>query len=49
MFTGGRAGCYDHGSGEGKTVSNNVRAWWKRQNKKLEQGNLKGINIQEIA
>jgi hypothetical protein len=42
--------CYDHRSEEeGKTVGNNVRAWWKRQNKKLEQGNLKRINIQEIA
>jgi hypothetical protein len=50
MFTGGRMGCCDHGSEEeGKTVGNNLRAWWKRQNKKLEQGNLKRINIQEIA
>jgi hypothetical protein len=43
-------GCCDHRSEEeGKTAGNNVRAWWKRQNEKLEQGNLKRINIQEIA
>jgi hypothetical protein len=43
-------GCCDHGSEEeGKTVGNNVKAWWKRQNKKPEQGNLKRINIQGIA
>jgi hypothetical protein len=49
MFTGGRVGCCDHGSEEGKTIGNNVRAWWKTQNKRLEQGNLKRIDIQEIA
>jgi hypothetical protein len=44
MFTGGRLECCDHESEEeGKTVGNNVRGWWKRQNKKLEQGNLKHI------
>jgi hypothetical protein len=36
-------GCCDHGSEEeGRTVGNNVR-------EKLEQGNLKRINIQEIV
>jgi hypothetical protein len=50
MFAGGRVGCCYYGSEEeGKIVGNNVRAWWKRQNKKLEQGNLKHINIQDIA
>jgi hypothetical protein len=50
VLTGGRVGFCDHGSeGQGKTVDNNVRIWWTRQGKKLEQGNLKGINIQEIA
>jgi hypothetical protein len=30
-------GCCDHGSEEDdKTVGNNVRAWWKRQDKKLK-------------
>jgi hypothetical protein len=43
-------GCRNHGSEEeGKTVGNNLRTWWTRQGKKLEQGNLKRINIQEIA
>jgi hypothetical protein len=46
----GRVGCCDHRSEEeGKTVGNNIRTWWKRQNKKLEQGNLKRNNIQEIS
>jgi hypothetical protein len=50
VLTGGRVGCCDHGSEEeGKTVGNNVRTWWTRQGKTLEQGNLKRINIQDIA
>jgi hypothetical protein len=43
-------GFCDHVSeGQGGTDDKNVRIWWTRQGKKLEQGNLKRINIQEIA